>query len=76
MLQNNKKQRSPNRRFLLVLGGAAFVCFLTLGLMVIFWDKFPLDLTRFQKIGFGSVLIIYSVIRFARLLRKDQDEDQ
>lgn len=76
MLQNNKKQKSLNRRFLLILGAAAFVCFLTLGLMVIFWSKFPLDMPRYQKIAFGGIVIIYAIIRFARLLRKEQDEEE
>lgn len=60
---------------MLILGAAAFVCFLVLGLMIIFWKKFPLDMPQSQKIAFGSVVIIYAVIRFARLLRKEKDEE-
>jgi hypothetical protein len=75
MLHDNKKQKSLNRRFLLILGAAAFICFLVLGLMIIFWSKFPLDMPQSQKIAFGSVVIIYAVIRFARLLRKEKDEE-
>ncbi len=44
--------------------------------MVLFWDKFPLDLPRYQKIAFGSVVIIYAVLRFSRLLRKEQDDEE
>jgi hypothetical protein len=76
MLQNNRKQKSLNRRFLLILGAIAFLAFLTLGCMVLFWDKFPLDLPRYQKIAFGSVVIIYAVLRFSRLLRKEQDDEE
>lgn len=75
MLNDNEKQKSLSRRFLLILGGLAFVCFLTLGLLVIFWDKFPLDMPKYQRIGFGCIVIIYAVIRFSRLLRKRQDEE-
>lgn len=75
MLQNNKKQKSLNRRFLLILGAAAFICFLVLGFMIIFWDRLPLDMPRYQRLVFGGVIIIYSVIRFSRLLKKEQDEE-
>ncbi len=73
MLQDNTKQKSLNRRFLLILGAAAFVCFLALGSMLIFWDRFGLSQT--QRWAFGGIMIIYGVIRFARLLRKDKDEE-
>jgi hypothetical protein len=75
MLYNNKKQKSLNRRFLLILGAMAFVCFLVLGLMVIFWDKFPLDMPKYQRWAFGGIVIIYAVLRFSRLLRREPDED-
>ncbi|RKR81238.1 hypothetical protein BDD43_1383 [Mucilaginibacter gracilis] len=74
MLQNNKKQKSLNRRFLLILGGAAFICFLVLGSMLIFWDRFGLSQT--QRFAFGGVIIIYGIIRFARLLRKEKNEEE
>ncbi|EHQ27237.1 hypothetical protein [Mucilaginibacter paludis] len=75
MLQNNKKQKSLNRRFLLILGAAAFVCFLVLGLMIIFWAKLPLDMPQYQRWIFGGVIIIYSIVRFSRLLKKEPDEE-
>ena len=76
MLSNNKKQKSLNRRFLLILGAIAFLGFLTLGLMVIFWNKFPLDMPKYQRIAFGVVVILYAFLRFSRLLRKDKDEEK
>jgi hypothetical protein len=75
MLQHNRQQKSLNRRFLLILGAIAFVAFLALGLMVIFWSKFPLDMPRYQRIGFGVIVILYAVLRFSRLLRKEPDEE-
>jgi len=76
MLFKNEEQKSPKRRFLLILGVTAFLCFFALGLMVIFWDRMLPNLSKVQKIGFGSLIIIYSVLRFARLLRKTPDELQ
>lgn len=75
MLHDNKKQKSLNRRFLLILGATAFLGFLILGLMVIFWNKFPLDMPKYQRIGFGCIVIIYAFVRFSRLLRKEKDEE-
>jgi hypothetical protein len=69
----NDKQKSPQRRFLLILGAAAFICFFTLGIMVIFWDRILPDYGN-KKILFGGFIIVYSVLRFARLLKKEKDE--
>ncbi|AMR34454.1 hypothetical protein A0256_06755 [Mucilaginibacter sp. PAMC 26640] len=69
------KQKSPKRRFLLILGVTAFAGFCALGLMIIFWDKFPLDLPKTQRTIFGSVILVYAVLRFSRYLRKEPDEN-
>ena len=75
MLDNeNKEQKSPKRRFLLILGVTAFLGFLTLGFMIIFWDALPIQVPYNQRVLFGSVIIIYAVLRFARYLRKDPNE--
>jgi len=74
MLSNNNRQKSPHRRFLLILGVAAFICFCSLGLTIIFWDRMLPDLPKSQKIIFGSVIILYAVLRFSRLLKRGQDE--
>jgi hypothetical protein len=71
---NNKKQKSPKRRFLLILGVAAFICFCIMGLGLIFWDKFPVGFDKTQRTIFGVVILIYAVLRFSRYLRKDPDE--
>ncbi|MES2268037.1 MAG: hypothetical protein V4520_14845 [Bacteroidota bacterium] len=71
---NNEQQKSPKRRFLLILGVIAFICFITLGLMTIFWDSFLDQLPKQQKTIFGCVILIYAVLRFARYLRKDPNE--
>jgi len=74
MLLNNNKQKSLKRRFLLILGVTAAICFCSLGLMVIFWSRMLPDVSKTQKILIGSVIIIYAVLRFSRLLKKDPDE--
>lgn len=76
MLENNKnQQKSPKRRFLLILGFTAFICFIALGLLIIFWDKFPLDMPQSRRTIFGSVILLYAILRFSRYLRKNPNEN-
>ena len=74
MFYKRKEQKSPARRFLLILGVVGFVSVMALGLMVIFWDAMLPDISRTQRIGFGVILIAYGVLRFSRLIKKKQDE--
>ena len=74
MLSDNNRQKSLKRRFLLILGIAAFICFCSLGAMIIFWDRMLPNIPKTQKIAIGIVIIIYGIIRFARLLKKDPYE--
>jgi hypothetical protein len=73
---NNEKQKSPKRRFLLILGVTAFIGLLVFGLLIIFWDSFLGQLPKPQKTIFGCVVIVYAVLRFARYLRKDPNENE
>jgi len=67
------KQKSPQRRFLFILGSAFFVVVIILGLMIVFWDKLPLNLTQTQRYTFGGLFIIYGILRFIRIIRTDTD---
>ena len=70
----DSKQKSLKRRFLLILGAVTSICVLVFGLMVIFWKDMLPQLEGYRRTGFGALIIIYAVLRFARLLRKDTDE--
>jgi len=76
MLFKNKRQKSLQRRFLLILGVAAFICFCCLGLMIIFWDRMLPNIAKTQKIIIGVVIIIYAFVRFSRILKKDENEEE
>jgi len=69
----NDKQKSLKRRFLLILGIVTFICFVALGAMVIFWEDMPVQLTDTQRKLFGGLIIVYSILRFSRLLKKDDE---
>jgi len=63
----NLKQKPPKERFLLILGLVTFICFFGLGLMLMFWNRLPLNMGSTQRYLYGSVVIVYSIIRFSRL---------
>jgi len=70
---NNEKreqQKSPAKRFLFILGLVMFTLYFLLGVVIIAWQDFPLALSTNYRIAFGLLLILYSSIRFRRLLRK------
>ncbi|QEC76212.1 hypothetical protein [Mucilaginibacter ginsenosidivorax] len=71
----DKEQKSPKRRFLLILGTAAFICFIILGLMIMFWDALPLQLQPYQRKLFGAFIIGYAILRFSRVLKKDKYDE-
>lgn len=71
MLDSNNQQKSPTKRFLFVLGLAMFAFYFALGLFIIFWKDFPLALTTTYRILFGVLLIVYSFIRFVRLIKNN-----
>lgn len=74
MLSNNNRQKSLKRRFLLILGAVAFICFSALGVMIIFGDRMLPTVAKTQKVVFGIIIIVYAVIRFSRLLKREKDE--
>lgn len=61
------RQKSPTKRFLSVLGLAMFGFYLVLGLIIIFWKQFPIQLDSTYRVLFGLLLVVYSFFRFVRL---------
>jgi len=70
----DNKQKSPQRRFLFILGAALFIAITLLGLLIIFWNKLPLPLTQNQRYTFGGLFIVYGIMRFIRVIRTDIHE--
>lgn len=67
------KQKSPQQRFLFILGLVMFTFYLVLGLTLILWADMPVDIERKYRIMLGCILIVYGVIRFTRVLKQDND---
>ncbi|MWB93360.1 hypothetical protein GON26_03240 [Flavobacterium sp. GA093] len=72
-LLNNIQKKSLFGRFLLVLGILFFLIYLVLGLMIMFWDKLPINMDPIYRYAFGSLLIVYSGIRFLRLINSNKE---
>lgn len=68
---NTFKQKSPQQRFLFILGLVFFLLYLALGVYLIFWKNIPFDIKPVYRILFGVLLIIYAIIRFVRLIKTD-----
>jgi len=72
------KQKSPQQRFLFILGVAMIFIFCALAIVVMFWGELlNLDPQRFPqkyRIAFGIVLIVYATIRFFRIIRDNKTE--
>ncbi|MDQ7947473.1 MAG: hypothetical protein REI78_07230 [Pedobacter sp.] len=70
------KQKSPQQRFLFILGVVMMIVYLGIGILVIFFsDRLHIDPDKFPasyRIAFGVLLIIYAIIRFSRLLNKKE----
>lgn len=69
--QINEK-KSLKERFFLVIGIIFFLVYLSIGLAIIFWKKIPLDMKPSYKIAFGIVLILYSFVRFFRIIKDNK----
>lgn len=64
------QQKSPLRRFLFILGLLMFSLYFVLGVAIMWWKDFPLALSANYRIAFGILLIVYSFVRFVRLLKR------
>jgi len=73
----NFKQKSPQRRFLFILGLVTFVACFTFGLMFLFWDRLSdiLNMPASERRIFGALFLVYSLIRFLRFFKKEPDEE-
>ncbi|GAB3938203.1 hypothetical protein [Mucilaginibacter myungsuensis] len=72
-----REQKSPPRRFLLILGIALLVSISAFGLMILFWPKLitAMALPEHLRIGFGVICIIYGILRSSRLIFKKQTDE-
>lgn len=69
------QKKSPQQRFLLVIGMLFLVVYLALGITIILWDTIPIQMEPKYRIAFGVLLIVYSFIRFTRYFSTENNEE-
>ena len=69
----NEQQKSLSQRFLFVLRLLMFTFYLVAGSMFILWKDMPVELARNYRIAFGVILIVYSFLRFIRLVQDNKN---
>lgn len=62
------KEKSLKERFLFVMGMLVFLAYFILGLIFIFWKSMPIAMESVYRMSFGVLLIVYSLIRFVRVI--------
>ncbi len=73
-LFKNFKQKSPQQRFLFVLGLVFLGLYVFLAVTLFVWKTMPVDIPYNRRIILGVLLLIYAVFRFTRLLNNTNEE--
>ena len=70
-LFNNFKQKSPQQRFLFVLGLVFLGLYVFLALTLFVWKSMPVEIPYNRRVILGVLLLVYAAFRFTRLLNKE-----
>jgi uncharacterized membrane protein (DUF485 family) len=65
-------QKSPLQRFLFVLGIVFFMLYFAFGIMLIFTNKVPLNISENGRITLGILVIVYGAFRAIRLFQNSK----
>jgi len=71
------EQKSPQQRFLFILGVFMITIFVGLAIMITFFSEVihidPIKFPKSYRIAFAILLVVYALIRFNRLINKKED---
>lgn len=67
------QQKSPQQRFLFILGLVMFAVYLVLGVTLIAWADMPVDIERKYRVILGCLLLVYAAVRFTRVIKSDHE---
>lgn len=65
------KEKSLSQRFFFILGIFFLFLYFILGSFFILVENLPFDIPYANRVVFGVILIVYSIIRFFRIIKKD-----
>lgn len=71
-LFNNFKQKSPQQRFLFVLGLIFLGLYVFLALTLFIWKSMPVEIPYNRRVILGVLLLVYAAFRFSRLLNAEK----
>ena len=66
-LFKNFKQKSPQQRFLFVLGLVFLLLYIFFAITLFVWKTMPVEIPYNRRVILGIILIVYAFIRFYRL---------
>jgi len=66
-------QKSPQQRFLLILGLVMFTFYLVLGVLLIIGNDILREFPSWARYTLGALLIVYAAIRFVRIINPSED---
>lgn len=75
MFYNRDKQKSPPRRFLLIIGGLVFAGLVTFGLLIIYDNNVFPGLENPRRTWFGILILIFAVLRTSRIFIRKKDNE-
>ncbi|MFD2161913.1 hypothetical protein ACFSJU_05870 [Paradesertivirga mongoliensis] len=67
--RNNEIQKSPDKRFLFILGLLIFAAYLVLGIILLFFKNVLPQFENPYRTIFGIAVIVYAFFRFMRLMQ-------
>ncbi len=78
MFEHKKQQKSPQKRFLFILGLTMMLIYAFISLVIFFFDDWlrldPIKFPRKYQLAFASLLMVYALIRFVRIIRDSQNK--
>ncbi|KGO88270.1 hypothetical protein Q764_11570 [Flavobacterium suncheonense GH29-5 = DSM 17707] len=72
-LFDNFKQKSPQQRFLFVLGLVFLGLYVFLALTLFVWKSMPVEIPYNRRVILGVLLLVYAAFRFSRLLNAESN---
>lgn len=60
------------------MGFATLIACVSFGLMIMFYQPLidQLDMSKTERLAIGALLLLYSVLRFSRLFKKDPVDEE
>ena len=60
------------------MGVATLIACVSFGLMIMFYQPLidQIDMSKTERLAIGGLLLLYSILRFSRLFKKDPSDEE